>query len=1510
MKSVRSLPVVLSLALGMGTNAAAQTYSFTSCNSQATATIVVGGNLTSQPPVTAFGLTTYTYTFTGTFTLTVGGSTTTTTGFAGISVAFGNLGNGTITGITFGTPPNPTTFLPGWAVYLQGSGTLLTPGVFPATIPPVTDWTEQGVGMNYDYISLNGSTASYYLSCSASGPSGATGATGATGASGASGADGSAPGDTLGDPANQSGCPFCGNSPDPIDLATGNMFERADDYHTFGANRLSFTRYYNSLTAAPTLAVSLGQNWRSNYDRYLQLSSATVIAERPDGQQLTFTQSGGAWTTDTDVDLTLVNSGSTWTLTDHSDTVETYTAISASQALLQTIQSRNGYTQTLLYNSSNQVVSVTDSYSRQLAFTYNNQLLQSVTTPDGLILTYGFSPAGGSNVLTSISYSSTPVTTQSYLYENSSFPFALTGIVDENGTRYMSWTYDSKSRALTSQLAAGAGLTSVAYNDTDGSRTVTGPLGQSGVYHFSTVANVPKVTEIDFTATSTTPAAKMTFTYDTNGYVASRTDWNGNVTTMVNNSRGMPTMIVKAAGTPQSRTTQITYHPSFRIPVQVILPAVTQSFTYDGNGQILTYTLTDTSTNSAPYSTSGQSRKWAFTWSNFVPASIQGPRTDVAALLKFTYDAGGALTSVTNALNQTLRITQHLPGGLPLTIVDQNGVTTTLSYDVRQRLLTRTLATGAGPLTTQYTYDAAGNTMTTTLPDGSAFNNTYDGAHRLTGIADLLEQSIGYTRNAGGGITAMNLTNGSGNTTLERSHAYDALGRPTATTGGAGQTTSYAYDPNGNVTSITDGLNHTRERSFDALNRLVKVTDPTQAVSTATYDPFSRPLSVSDANGATTQYTYDGFGDLIQEISPASGTTIYHFDGSGNMTQKVDARGVVANYSYDALDRLTSIAYPGNSAENVTLTYDQNSFGVGRLTSVTDAAGSLTRSYDERGNLLSESRTQGSTTLATAYTYDAASRIVSMTYPSRWTVSLTRDQMGRITSAAATAPGATTSHLLFSAAGYEPFGPVSALTYGNGITEKRTYDADYRLTGIAATVEKLSYSYDAADNVLSIADGVSAANSQSFGFDILNRLASASGAYGRLDYSYDANGNRSTESSPATSDGLASVTSFAYNQAGRLAAAYDGDQSLAQYTYDVFGHRLVESGNIAGTTHYQYASDGTLLEEADGQGNLQVDYVYLNRTPLATIQGDGTFHYLHNDRLGAPQAVTDASQSVMWSTTYQPFGQIANAPSLVAEDLRLPGQETDPETGLYHNGFRDYAPGIGRYVQSDPVGLAAGTNRYAYAGGNPAGEIDPSGLLFESITSAINQASSLCQGFGDCSLSSQVKIAYSLATSQQTPYVPALPSDIGPPAPPTTQNLTPLLQCSAMNTCTPETYAQVIAAQTAVLWQQIYTYNSTLYSQVVVPTFEQSVENAEFAFTAAAGAPQWGVPQLVEIPEEAEALTSVLSFAMSDSADLYPGAEFGIPGSSSLLMMGATGVKLTGQGFGAIPCPFAGGGQE
>jgi len=176
------------------------------------------------------------------------------------------------------------------------------------------------------------------------------------------------------------------------------MYDHYTDYETVGQNKLALTRYYNSFSNPDTYAITMGQNWRSNYDRYLHFVSANYInVERMDGQVVSFSSSSGIWSTDTDIDLKLSSSGSNWLLTDPNDTVETYFT-SAGKGLLSSIALRNGYTQTLSY-ASGSVSKVTDSYGRSLSLSYSSStgMLTGVTTPDTLALTYGYTLYSSAN---------------------------------------------------------------------------------------------------------------------------------------------------------------------------------------------------------------------------------------------------------------------------------------------------------------------------------------------------------------------------------------------------------------------------------------------------------------------------------------------------------------------------------------------------------------------------------------------------------------------------------------------------------------------------------------------------------------------------------------------------------------------------------------------------------------------------------------------------------------------------------------------------------------------------------------------------------------------------------------------------------------------------------------------------------------------------------------------------------------------------------------------------------
>lgn len=139
-----------------------------------------------------------------------------------------------------------------------------------------------------------------------------------------------------------------------------------------------------------------------------------------------------------------------------------------------------------------------------------------------------------------------------------------------------------------------------------------------------------------------------------------------------------------------------------------------------------------------------------------------------------------------------------------------------------------------------------------------------------------------------------------------------------------------------------------------------------------------------------------------------------------------------------------------------------------------------------------------------------------------------------------------------------------------------------------------------------------------------------------------------------------------------------------------------------------------MLEEANGSGVAITDYVYLGDQPIATFTpGSSSLAFIHADRLGTPQKATNSGQGFVWKANYLPFGELNAASSqtaTLAQSLRLPGQEFEAETGWHQNGFRDYAPSLGRYLESDPIGMWGGLDSFVYAKSNPIIFYDAAGL--------------------------------------------------------------------------------------------------------------------------------------------------------------------------------------------------------
>jgi RHS repeat-associated protein len=174
----------------------------------------------------------------------------------------------------------------------------------------------------------------------------------------------------------------------------------------------------------------------------------------------------------------------------------------------------------------------------------------------------------------------------------------------------------------------------------------------------------------------------------------------------------------------------------------------------------------------------------------------------------------------------------------------------------------------------------------------------------------------------------------------------------------------------------------------------------------------------------------------------------------------------------------------------------------------------------------------------------------------------------------------------------------------------------------------------------------------------------------------------------------------------------------ATYVYNALGQFVKQSSGPSGTVLYAYDEAGHLLGEYNSTGGLIQETIWMGDTPVATIR-PGTpvvMYYVHTDHLDTPRRVTRPSDNkLMWTWYSDPFGtDLPNenpaSGGTFKYNLRFPGQLYDSHAGLNQNYFRDYDPAIGRYTESDPLGLASGVNTYAYVNNDPISLTDPFGL--------------------------------------------------------------------------------------------------------------------------------------------------------------------------------------------------------
>lgn len=719
------------------------------------------------------------------------------------------------------------------------------------------------------------------------------------------------------------------------------------------------------------------------------------------------------------------------------------------------------------------------------------------------------------------------------------------------------------------------------------------------------------------------------------------------------------------------------------------------------------------------------------------------------------YDAMGRVGKVTYP-SGLIREYDYDPRGRVIEVKDTNGAkvtSTLLEYHMSGDTTKVTFADG---LAVSYGYDTSRRLTTITYDDGDTDYNdkvwrkfTYDVGSNVV-KESALERALGWVEDlncgdeedspfpspfptlpgpgCGGSFEMTNVVR------YDMDFTYDSLNRQTKQIfDWFGRDIEYYYDKSDRVVEVRDPKGGASTYSYNAHEQLDQSTARDGGVVEIDYDDDGQTTAVRNALSQWTNYTVDGFGQAVRTEGPdgKTNTVDYEYDSAGNVTRETDARGVFLDFEYDALNRLLNTYVNGSTMPIHTYEYDTDRPGY--LYRVTDEAGTHTFLRDEEGKVLSRTDVLSGATLTTSYAYDSYERLSQITYPSGLQVNYVYDSLGRIEDITASGGGLYGTKNVVTGVTFYPLGAVRGFTFGNGEVFSRTLNRDYEMQYLnSGPISGRLLQRDLNGNITSF-------DSRTFTYDEMDRLESHAGPDLDWEYSYDLNGNRewhkykndytyyAYDSSKShletlsTVIGSATVTEsrsydangntiqidnrfFDHNDLNRLWRYRDGALTVT-YTHNAFGERQIKDDGST-VTRFVYSGPNLLHEQA---GTTKRDYIYLDGEMVGMVK-NGVLYSVHNDHLGRPEIVTNPAKAVVWSGQNNAFGNTPGTDLIGNFNVGFPGQYYDVESGTYYNYFRTYDGLTGRYMQSDPAGLADGPNTYTYAASNPVAWVDPFGL--------------------------------------------------------------------------------------------------------------------------------------------------------------------------------------------------------
>jgi RHS repeat-associated protein len=750
-------------------------------------------------------------------------------------------------------------------------------------------------------------------------------------------------------------------------------------------------------------------------------------------------------------------------------------------------------------------------------------------------------------------------------------------------------------------------------------------------------------------------------------------------------------------------------------------------------------------------------------------------------------------TKIKNALNQTASFAYDYNLGKATSSTDANQATASYIYADPLDRLTQVRNATSTPYEnwTTYSYSPGGATpawqetqqdQTTKNDQALRTQQYFDGLGRLS-RSDSYESATQYiettqTYDAAGRIyqttnpSRQNPADGLGFATT---YVYDLLGRLSTVTTPDNQIVTTTYL--GNKTTVTDQASNQRASVTDALGRTTDVYEDPQNNNFHTQyvvDPLNNIVTVNQGS-QTRSFVYDPLSRLKSATNPESGTVSYTYDGVGSLLSKTDAIPKVTCFgslagstcngsSYDALNRPTSVSY-SDGTPTVTYTYDAVTNGVGQLTSASNSNSTTSfTAFDNLGRVTTSTQSTNGQSFTFSYTYNLAGGLLTETYPSQRTMTVSPDGANRPNTVKGTFGGQTTNYV--TATQYWPNGGINSLTRGNGLVHSEAYNQRLQLTGITET--RNSNSTTAFNLALNFINATTQKNNgtlqtlatttnglaytQTFGYDTLNRLNAAQETVGvattpgarnwAQSFSYDQYGNMWQPSSSLYNSGGAMPVANVYNGKNQNPNfAYDsaGNQTIVNgisLTYDA-NNRQVKASDIigsGGTASYAYDGLGQRVSKAvpiSSAATQTAVYVYdifglAAEYDSIPVSAPCTTCYPAGDHLGSFRLLTDATPNanVVSAHDFAPFGleiqsgvggRSSQWGASDAVSQRFTGQERDTESGLDFFQARYMASGLGRFMSPDPYNAGADVanpqswNGYAYVVGNPLGFVDPTG---------------------------------------------------------------------------------------------------------------------------------------------------------------------------------------------------------